>query len=388
MKLPLELEDSYVKEVLNNTSLQNLPGEEWQLIEGFENYTISNHGRVKSLERWVSTPNGGEQKILDRIMKPQAFRYFNKHLKAHFYNVRCNLCIEGKVYGRSIARLVYYHFVEKFDMDDLSFRISFKDENRFNVHFSNLVKLTNGEVRSKALNAGRGKKGNYYQPVSQYTVNGDFVASYENIYAAGELLEIHHTHILSVINRKGTTAGTFRWFAKDYTPSKEDFIPDTKIKPEKILNTTIWKRLGQPTIDKNNPPACMNLSLKNLSGEKWKFIPGLENQYAMSNKGRIKRLSRWTVNKNKTFWKEKIVALFLDLRPDNATYYFYTNVNYNGKRVQIRINRLLYYCFIEQFDLRDKSLVVVNRNDPAWKLDLSKLELYSSASFLKKIYKD
>ncbi|WP_344830701.1 NUMOD4 domain-containing protein [Chryseobacterium ginsenosidimutans] len=142
MKLPLELEDEYVNRVLSKLSLKDLPCEEWKLIEGFENYAISNYGRIKSLERWVTNPKGGEQKILDRIMKPQAFRYFNKHLKAHFYNVRCNLCVEGKTYGRSVARLVYYHFVEKFDMEDLSFRISFKDENRFNVHFSNLEKVT------------------------------------------------------------------------------------------------------------------------------------------------------------------------------------------------------------------------------------------------------
>ncbi|WP_449400979.1 NUMOD4 domain-containing protein [Chryseobacterium wanjuense] len=126
MKLPTESGDEYVNRVLSNFSLEDLPGEKWKLIEGFENYAISNYGRVKSLERWVSTPNGGEQKILDRIMKPQAFKYFNKHLKAHFYNVKCNLSIDGKTYGRSTARLVHYHFVEKFDMDDLHFEYLLK----------------------------------------------------------------------------------------------------------------------------------------------------------------------------------------------------------------------------------------------------------------------
>lgn len=133
MKLPTELEDEYVNTVLSNLSLKDLPDEEWKLIEGFENYAISNYGRVKSLERWVMNPKGGEQKILDRILKPQAFRYFNKYLKTHFYNVRCNLCIEGRSYGKSVARLVYYHFVEKFNMDDHSFLISFKDDNWFNT---------------------------------------------------------------------------------------------------------------------------------------------------------------------------------------------------------------------------------------------------------------
>jgi hypothetical protein len=33
-KLPHEFEDQYVKEILYNTSLQNLPAEDWKLIEG------------------------------------------------------------------------------------------------------------------------------------------------------------------------------------------------------------------------------------------------------------------------------------------------------------------------------------------------------------------
>jgi hypothetical protein len=56
MKMPVELEDQYVKEVLSNLSLENLPHEEWKLIEGFENYAISNYGRVKNLERWAINP--------------------------------------------------------------------------------------------------------------------------------------------------------------------------------------------------------------------------------------------------------------------------------------------------------------------------------------------
>lgn len=383
MKLPTELGDEYVNRVLSNFSLEDLPGEEWKLIEGFENYALSNYGRVKSLERSVSTPNGGEQKILDRIMKPQALRYFNKHLKAHFYNVKCNLSIDGKTYGRSTARLVYYHFVEKFDMDDLSFRISFKDENRFNVHFSNLEKITTIELRNKVLNTGRGKKGNYWQPVSQYTVEGDFIASFENIYAASKTLGIHHTHILAVINKKRTTAGTFRWFVKDYTPAKEDFIPETKSKPETILNTSLWEKLGHPSINQNNPPACMNLSLKDLPGERWKPIPDLEGYFAISNKGRIKRLNTWTENKNKTFWKEHIISLFLDTYSD-TNFYLYTNLSHKGKRIQIRLNKYLYYCFVKKFDLNNHSLVIINKNKPLWDIDISKLELGSSAYHLNK----
>ncbi|RMZ61321.1 hypothetical protein D1632_00475 [Chryseobacterium nematophagum] len=67
MKLPTELDDEYINTVLSNLSLKDLPDEQWKLIEGFDNYAISSYGRVKSRERLVPLPNGGEQKILAKI---------------------------------------------------------------------------------------------------------------------------------------------------------------------------------------------------------------------------------------------------------------------------------------------------------------------------------
>lgn len=383
MKLPLESEDRYLKEVLSNTSLEDLPDEEWKLIEGFENYAISCYGRVKSLERWAVNPTGAKRKIQESIMRLQAFRYFNKHLQSHFYNIRCTLSTEGKKYGKSLARLVYHHFVEKIDMDDDSFYMSFKDANRFHVHYSNLEKVTRDVVRRTTLNSGRGKKGNYKQAVSQYTVAGDFIASYENVYAASHALGIHPTYILSAVSRKRITAGTFCWFATDYTPVKEDFIPERKNKssaPDKIFNDSLWKKLGCPVIDKNHPPACMNLSIQDLPGEIWKPVPDLESYFSISSKGRVKRLNTWTTKKNKTFWKEHIVSLFVVKSGD--MYYIIAQVSYNGKSLHIPIVRMLYYCFVERFDLHDKRLVVKNDNSPQWDIDLSKLHLQTAADIL------
>jgi hypothetical protein len=381
MKLSTELGDEYVNTVLSNLSLKDLPDEEWKLIEGFENYAVSNYGRIKSLERCVVNSYGGEHQLLDRIMKLQVTRYYNKYLKSYFYSVRCNLCVEGKTYGKSVARLVYYHFVEKFDMDDHSFLISFKDDNRFNVHFSNLEKLTVSKLHSKSLSTGRGKKGNYQQAVSQYTVDGNFVASYESIYAASETLGIYPPHILSVLDKKNITTGKFLWFEKKYKPTKENFTPERKSKPEKILNTKLWKRLGQPLIDESNPPACMNLSLKDLPRENWKPFPDLEEYFAISNKGRIKRLNTWTQSISQTFWKEQIISLFVQ-KSGSEKYFLYTKISCNGRSYNIAIIRMLYYCFIEKFDLKDRNRVIINENDPQWDIDISKLTLQSVTNIL------
>lgn len=185
-----------------------------------------------------------------------------------------------------------------------------------------------------------------------------------------------------MINKDRLTAGGFRWFLKEYVPTKKDFVFAQEMTTNKILNISLWKKLGQTSIDKNNPPACMNLSLENVPGEKWKPLRGLSDQFAISNKGRIKRLNCWTSAKNKRFINEKIISLFLDNYADTG--YLYTNLNYKGKRIQIRLNKFLYYCFVRPFDLNDRSLVIINKNKPSWDIDISKLKICSSAYHLNK----
>jgi hypothetical protein len=81
MKLPPELEDGYVNEVLYNYSLENLPNEQWKSIEGFENYEISNYGRVKSLGRLSHISIGTEHYFNEKILKLHFTRQHNKYLK-------------------------------------------------------------------------------------------------------------------------------------------------------------------------------------------------------------------------------------------------------------------------------------------------------------------
>ncbi|THV57541.1 NUMOD4 domain-containing protein [Chryseobacterium candidae] len=150
-----------------------------------------------------------------------------------------------------------------------------------------------------------------------------------------------------------------------------------------MLNKALWKKLGKPEIDQNNPPACMNLSLKDLPGEEWKPLPGFEKQFSISNKGRIKRLNTWTDNKIKTFLNEHITSLNMNRLKNTDTYYIYALLNHNGKRPRITIARMLYYCFVETFDLNNKSLAVVNKNKPLWDMDLSKLFLYHQRQLIK-----
>jgi hypothetical protein len=107
MKLPIGLSDQYLKNVLYNKSLKNLPDEKWKSIEGFENYEISNYGRVKRLKRRFQTPLGYEYTLAELILQPLFSKNFNNYLQNYTYNVQCKISREGKAYTKSLGRLVY-----------------------------------------------------------------------------------------------------------------------------------------------------------------------------------------------------------------------------------------------------------------------------------------
>lgn len=385
MNLPPEIKDPYVKEVLCNTSLKNLLREQWKLIENFENYAISNYGRLKSLERWTRASNGKEWKQPEKIMQVIFVKQFNNYLQTNTYQVHCSLSLEGEKYRKSVARLVYYHFIEKFDLSDRSIVISFKDENRFHVHSRNLEKISASERRLKIFQLNRSRNRNviYQQAVSQYTVEGEWVADFESMYEAAKAIGIGSESIMDVIHKEFLTARGFRWFLQSESPKEEDFlIPPQSDTSDRILNKSLWAKLGKPVIDMNNPPACMNLSLTNLPDENWKPVPGFEDHYVVSDKGRVRRLNGWISPGRKIFLKEQILSQIMNIN-DNGTYSLYVVLNYNEKKACVSIIKLVYYCFVEEFDLYSKTLFVINYNNPQWDMDISKLSLRSVYSVLK-----
>nr|WP_314491628.1 NUMOD4 domain-containing protein [uncultured Chryseobacterium sp.] len=384
MNLPFELEDKYVKKVIYNRSLKNLPQEEWKSIEGFEDYMVSNYGRVKSLERKRYTVSGKEYILPERVLTLIAIKHFNSYLQDNVYNIQCRLSVEGKAYNKSVARLVYYHFIEKINWEDRTVVMGFKDNNRFHLHISNLEKISAHEKNLRVYRFDRSKNLHieYLKPISQYTAEGDFVADFENFYAADKALGVGLENILKVINKENLTAGSFRWFLQSNLPEEKDFLIHEKYNTSgRLLNDILWKRLGKPAINQKKPPPVINLSIKSLFKERWKpiDIPELKSKFAISDRGRIKRLVGWNSDSRRRFLKEMIFPLSVEFN-SHTNYFLCCELHDNEKKVSVSVFRLLYYYFVKEFDLNDKTLIVTNENEPKWNIDLSKLSLQRTNS--------
>ncbi|SEW24334.1 NUMOD4 motif-containing protein [Chryseobacterium wanjuense] len=379
MKLPSEFEDQYVKDVLYNRSLENLPDEKWEPIEGYESYKISNYGRVKSLARETLSLFGKERTLPEMIMKPGFVKHFNKYLNKYFYNINCRLSRDGKKTSKPVSRLVYYHFVEEFDFYDQRIHIEAKDGNRLHVHSSNLKKNSASERSLKTFRMDKAKNRHvfYQQTVSQYTTEGELVANFDSFYAAEKAFGIDATAIYHATTKQTLVAGAYRWFLQSNPPKKEDFIVSDK--SGKWFNEELWIRLGKPLIDKKSPPSCMNLSIEDLPNEKWKPIPGFKGRFSISNKGRIKRWGSWNPVGRKFFQKDSIVPQFVEFKGDTiySMCVVLDDLYDKKKKSRIEIARFLFHCFVKAIDLNDKTLIVLNENNPQWELDLSKLVLRS-----------
>lgn len=105
----------------------------WADIKGFEgHYQVSNHGRVKSIERQVSCRGNSKRTIQDSIRTP----VYNKANKA--YSIR--LVAKAKKKHCLIADLVAQAFVE--NPNNLP-KLIHIDGNKLNDHASNLAYVDN-----------------------------------------------------------------------------------------------------------------------------------------------------------------------------------------------------------------------------------------------------
>lgn len=204
------------------------------------------------------------------------------------------------------------------------------------------------------------------------------------MYDAEKSVGVGCESIMDAVKKEFLTAGKFRWFLQSDAPTEEDLIiPPKSDTSGRLLNTSLWQKLGKPAIDENNPPPCLNLSLEDLSDEHWRSIPGFDNRFVISNKGRVKRLSGWTSEGRKIFLREQTISQIMSVN-SKTTYSLYCLLRHKRMNTRITITKMLYYCFVEKFNLNNNTIVVANNNNPLWNIELSNLSLRPIYDVLKK----
>lgn len=244
--------------------LEDRPDELWKDIPGIEMYfQISNKGRVKRKERLTVDVLGREFKVSEKIILPAINRSFNKLKNDFSYRFQCTIYINNKKYSFQVQRMVYYCFIEKFDLKDPKIYIVSFEGNGLDIRPTNLLKVTPSEHMKHSFDRGRRIATFEYDPsyknnavnaskaitskkISQYNMEGQYIATFKSISEASRMTNVKFANITRALTSRWLSPGGFYW----RKGSNKDFSMETQ--PKRDLRKTRGKRVTQFDL-KGNP---------------------------------------------------------------------------------------------------------------------------------------
>ena len=214
----------------------------WKDIEGYDGkYQVSNLGRVRSFRI------KSDGVIL--VQRPNAGGYPYVEL--------------GKK-KRPVHQLVAYAFCDGYKE---GLHVNHKNEIKTDNRADNLEWVTqkqNNNYGTHNERVGKTSRATQGYVVNQYTINGEFVRSYQSEHEAAKAIGGNIGSISSCANGKRSSAYGYRWEFK-YGPRRN---PNNVKQPRKVEH----KQYDTTSLD----------------GEQWRDIKGYDGVYQVSNLGRVK----------------------------------------------------------------------------------------------------
>ena len=210
-----------------NISKENLPGEVWMEITGTDGYVVISYlGRVKSLDRWVTTSNGRSVYYKGRVLKQSIIKYQNKVIGDFIPELVCTAQYGGSKIRIRVHRLVYHLFVKNIDFTLDKLIVTHLNQDYFDNQASNLTTISKTEFSKKIYTSGRGiKLFQFVTPlgelkasikrwknVTQFNKAGTPLRTFESIKSASESCKLSPTSIVSALKSDlQYSAGGYFW---------------------------------------------------------------------------------------------------------------------------------------------------------------------------------
>lgn len=190
-------------EIYKNLSLENLPNEEWRVIEDYEGFMVSNLGRVKMLSRIVPA-NKSQRTIKEHILKQ--YETTKKYLNVHLW--KDNKCRQVHVH-----KLVLSAFL---GCKEENKECNHKNENRKDNRIDNLEWVSHKENinygnRTRKHSAAMRNHPSLSKPVIQLDLNGNFVSEYPSLREAGRIIGRSFGMIKECCKGRVKSAYGFKW---------------------------------------------------------------------------------------------------------------------------------------------------------------------------------
>ncbi|HEY1872560.1 MAG TPA: NUMOD1 domain-containing DNA-binding protein [Chitinophagaceae bacterium] len=344
--------------------LKDLPVEKWKWLPGLEGYyKISNFGRVKRESFEMMTKDGKRKTIQEKMLKGELQKFPNRYIGDENYHLRARITREGIKHEVSIARMTYYCFTRKFNLDNTGLMVLAKDGDGRNIRLDNLVLVDSSQKQKRIYERKRFKKPviySYYEfskglkksansgckQVTQYTMEGIKVKTYPSIRAAAIHLSLSESGINAVLKERQVSSGGFVW--RYGMKKRVDLKPllEKRAVHRKILRGTkvsqydgSGRRLnvyltmadaeGETNIGRGEISATINGKQKSAGGFIWRKGWGRENiripknsfGEALRARARWKKVRQYDKSGKyiKTFVSLKAAAAFIKLSPSSIS---------------------------------------------------------------------
>lgn len=207
-------------------------------LEGY--YKISSFGRIKRETFEITTANGIRRNVQEKILEGELQKIPNRYVGDENYHLRVRILREGIKHEASIARMTYYNFVRKFDLDNMGLMVLALDGDGRNIRPDNLSLVNYSQKQQRIYDRKRFKKPIIYsfdefsegldksanlscRQVTQYTKMGRKIRTYLSIKAAAVSLSLSESGINAVLKERQVSSGGFIW--RYGTDKKVDLVP-------------------------------------------------------------------------------------------------------------------------------------------------------------------
>src|SRR5258708_6485449 len=120
-----------------NLHPENMKGERWKPIAGCdEGFLISNFGKAKGIARFKNGRLKGWTKGMVKRLIPDGKEHKPTSCLLE------QLTENGRKFQRSVARLVYYHFIGEINLEDRKISIQYKNGKCYDLNYKNLLITT------------------------------------------------------------------------------------------------------------------------------------------------------------------------------------------------------------------------------------------------------
>jgi len=265
----------------------NIPNEKiWKVIDGLDDYMISNDGEVKSLKT-------------------------NMILKQNMRSGYKSIYIINKAY--KVHRLVAKAFIPQ--PNEQKNCVNHKDGNKLNNCAENLKWLTVGENTKHAYDIGINKFTK--RAVVQLDLDGNEIKKFESLKEAKQITGADDGRIANVCKGKAITAGGYKWKFANENPNEihnlninlDEFVvikdyPNYKISENGKVYSIRFKKFLKTH---KNPDGYETIAISNTNGRKFflvhrlvaeQFIPKINNKPLVNHKDGNKLNN----NKNNLEW--------------------------------------------------------------------------------------